>query len=101
MINTLRSLRIAPSILSADFAKLGEEVRAIEAAGADLVHFGDQDTGIPLDTVHAFAAAQPAVDVQIYPANHGFNCDNRGVYNAPAAELALERTLAFFGQHLK
>jgi ribulose-phosphate 3-epimerase len=31
--------RIAPSILSADFARLGEEVNLIEAAGADLVHF--------------------------------------------------------------
>ena len=65
-----------------------------------LVHFGDQDTGIPLDTVHAFAAAQPAEDVQIYPANHGFNCDQRGFYNAPAAQLALERTLAFFTTNL-
>ena len=66
-----------------------------------MVHFGDQDTGIPLDTVHAFAAAQPTVDVQIYPANHGFNCDQRGSYDAPAAMLALERTLAFFDHHLK
>jgi carboxymethylenebutenolidase len=65
-----------------------------------MVHFGDQDTGIPLDTVHAFAAAQPKVDVQIYPANHGFNCDQRGAYNAAAAKLALERTLAFFTTNL-
>lgn len=36
-------IRIAPSILSADFAKLGEEVRAIEAAGAALVHFDVMD----------------------------------------------------------
>ena len=35
--------RIAPSILSADFANLGAEVRAIEAAGADLVHFDVMD----------------------------------------------------------
>jgi len=35
--------RIAPSILSADFARLGEEVRAIEAAGADLLHFDVMD----------------------------------------------------------
>ncbi len=36
-------IRIAPSILSADFARLGEEVRAIEKAGADLVHFDVMD----------------------------------------------------------
>jgi len=35
--------RIAPSILSADFARLGEEVRAVEAAGADLIHFDVMD----------------------------------------------------------
>lgn len=38
-----RAIRLAPSILSADFARLGEEVRAIEAAGADLVHFDVMD----------------------------------------------------------
>ena len=37
------SIRIAPSILSADFSRLGEEVRVIEAAGADLVHFDVMD----------------------------------------------------------
>ncbi|MBM3509203.1 MAG: ribulose-phosphate 3-epimerase [Alphaproteobacteria bacterium] len=38
-----RRVRIAPSILSADFARLGEEVAAIEAAGADYVHFDVMD----------------------------------------------------------
>src|SRR5512144_1508693 len=37
------SYRIAPSILSADFARLGEEVRAVERAGADLIHFDVMD----------------------------------------------------------
>jgi ribulose-phosphate 3-epimerase len=35
--------RIAPSILSADFARLGEEVKAVERAGADLIHFDVMD----------------------------------------------------------
>src|SRR5688500_15411649 len=35
--------RIAPSILSADFARLGEEVQAVVRAGADLVHFDVMD----------------------------------------------------------
>ena len=37
------AIRIAPSILSADFSRLGDEVRAIEAAGAALVHFDVMD----------------------------------------------------------
>src|ERR1044072_3486821 len=37
------AFRIAPSILSADFARLGEEVRAVVKAGADLVHFDVMD----------------------------------------------------------
>src|SRR3954464_15074614 len=35
--------RIAPSILSADFSRLGEEWRAVAAAGADLIHFDVMD----------------------------------------------------------
>jgi ribulose-phosphate 3-epimerase len=38
-----QKLRIAPSILSADFSRLGEEVRAIDAAGADYIHVDVMD----------------------------------------------------------
>ena len=37
------TMRIAPSLLSADFARLGEEVTAIIEAGADLIHFDVMD----------------------------------------------------------
>ena len=43
MARTDPTIRIAPSLLSADFARLGEEVRAVAAAGADLIHFDVMD----------------------------------------------------------
>lgn len=65
-----------------------------------LCHFGDQDKHITLPTVEAFKAAQPGVEVHLYAADHGFNCDHRGSYDASAAKLALERTLAFFTRYV-
>ena len=38
-----KKIKVAPSILSADFARLGEEIRAVEAAGADLIHVDVMD----------------------------------------------------------
>jgi len=65
-----------------------------------LAHFGNKDHWIALDTVEAFKLAHPDVQVHIYEADHGFNCDQRGSYNQAAAKLALERTHAFFAKHL-
>lgn len=65
-----------------------------------MAHFGDQDHWIPLEGVTAFAKAHPEVEVHVYAANHGFNCDQRGSFNEAAATLARERTLAFFAAKL-
>jgi carboxymethylenebutenolidase len=65
-----------------------------------LCHFGEKDHYITLDTVEAFKKAQPQVEVHVYDADHGFNCDQRGSYDAPSAALARERTLAFFARHV-
>ncbi|HSN33477.1 MAG TPA: dienelactone hydrolase family protein [Ideonella sp.] len=65
-----------------------------------LAHFGDKDHAIPLQGVQAFRTARPEVEVHLYAAGHGFNCDQRGSYDAAAAKLARERSLAFFERHL-
>jgi carboxymethylenebutenolidase len=65
-----------------------------------MCHFGERDSHIPVDGVRKFAAAHPEVQVFIYAADHGFNCDQRGSFDDAAAKLARERTLSFLRQHL-
>jgi carboxymethylenebutenolidase len=65
-----------------------------------MAHFAEEDTWIPMDTVASFQKAHPEVTVHTYAAHHGFNCDQRGSWHAPSAQLARQRTLAFFKAHL-
>ena len=65
-----------------------------------MVHFGETDPIIPMDTVRAFEKAHPEVEVHVYAAGHGFNCDQRGSWSAGPAATALERTLDHFARHL-
>ena len=59
-------------------------------------HFGEKDHAIPLDEVDAVRKANPAVEVFLYSAGHGFNCDERASYDSASAALARTRTLELF-----
>lgn len=65
-----------------------------------IMHFGDRDAHIPMSDVDKVRNAQPDVEVFVYAADHGFNCDHRASYDASAAQLARTRTLTLFGKHL-
>ena len=65
-----------------------------------MAHLSDHDHSAPMEGVNALIKAHPEVEVHIYNADHGFNCDQRGAYNAEAAKLAKDRTLAFLAANL-
>jgi carboxymethylenebutenolidase len=65
-----------------------------------MFHFGDRDTTIPPEAIEKIRAAYAQGEYFIYPADHGFNCDQRASFDAAAASLARARTLEFFARHL-
>jgi carboxymethylenebutenolidase len=65
-----------------------------------IFHFGERDQHIPVESVRDFSKAHPSLPVYMYPADHGFNCDQRGSYDAPSAKLARERTLEFLRKNV-
>jgi len=66
-----------------------------------MLHFGERDAHIPVASVEEFKNAHPSLPVYLYPADHGFNCDQRAAYDASSAKLARERTLEFLQKHLR
>jgi carboxymethylenebutenolidase len=58
-------------------------------------HFGERDQSIPPEAIEKIRMADPSGEFHLYPADHGFNCDQRASFDAPSAMLARERTLQF------
>ncbi|EQD55311.1 Carboxymethylenebutenolidase, partial [mine drainage metagenome] len=63
-------------------------------------HYGLKDAHISAADREKVHAANPGAEFYVYNADHGFNCDARASFDAAAAKLARERTLAFFAKHL-
>jgi carboxymethylenebutenolidase len=59
------------------------------------MHFGEKDAHIPMSDVTTIRTKRPDCDIHVYPADHGFNCDERASYHQPSAALAWDRTLAW------
>ena len=65
-----------------------------------MFHFGEKDQSITAEAVAKHREALPQMDTFTYPADHAFNRDGSPNFHEASARLALQRTLAFFDQHL-
>jgi carboxymethylenebutenolidase len=65
-----------------------------------LLHFGETDQSIPHEHWDRIRGVHPTIPMHIYPAGHGFNCDERASYHEPSARLARQRTVDFLRQHV-
>jgi len=77
-----------------------DETIAEKPKCAVMAHYGEKDEHISVASVNTLAAAHPTVTVHLYPAPHGFNCDQRGSFDAESAKLARSRTLAFLAKQV-
>lgn len=66
-----------------------------------LMHFGEDDPIAPVEHARQLRATHDErVRIEIYPAGHGFNCDEIPAFHPPSVTLALRRTLDFLDAHL-
>ncbi len=63
-------------------------------------HWGETDASIPMEKVRAVEAQHPDVASFVYPAGHGFMCDDRESYHKESAELSHKRTMEMFAQYV-
>jgi carboxymethylenebutenolidase len=66
-----------------------------------MYHFGMNDPHIPPSDVEKIRAVDPTGVFHLYPADPGFNCEERGTYDADSARLARERTLDFLAAQME
>ena len=65
-----------------------------------LLHFGESDAFIPIESVDKIQERRPDIPLYRYPAGHGFNCESRADYHEESAKRARTRTLDFIRLHI-
>ena len=72
------------------------QLLSIEPRCPSIFHFGEQDHAIPAEEINSLRQAHPECPIYLYPAGHGFNCEQRDSFNSTSSAIAFERTI----QHL-
>jgi len=97
----LAATRIPGVAAAASFYGGGVADAAAEQPRCPVIfHFGETDASIPKDHWDRIKAQHPKIPMHIYPAGHGFACDERGSFHEPSARQARQRTIDFFREHV-
>ena len=99
-ISWLAATRLKPDAVSGYYGGGIHGARNEKPTVPTQLHFGDKDMHIPMTHVNELRKLHPDVPIFDYPADHGFHCDERGSWDAPASKQAMARTLEFFGKHV-
>ncbi len=89
--------------LSASIIYYGGDVpqlKKLEPKCPTMCHFGEFDKSIPFEDVEMFKEFNKNVTVYTYPADHGFNCNQRSQYDKKCADIAFDRTMDFIEKNL-
>lgn len=73
---------------------------AASVRGALQFHYGARDSMIPPEAIDAVRAAHPNAEVNVFDADHGFNCWDRATFDAHAARIAFAYSLKFLATNL-
>lgn len=80
----------------------GQIVRHLDRSpqSPTLLHYGETDHTIPMADVERIRTGRPECELHVYPAGHGFNCDERPSFEPASAALAWERSMRWLDTHL-
>jgi carboxymethylenebutenolidase len=99
-ISWLAATRLKPDAVSGYYGGGIHGAKAEKPTVPTQLHFGDKDMHIPMTHVNELRQLHPGVQIFDYPADHGFHCDERGSWDAPASKKAMERTLEHFKKYV-
>ncbi len=99
-ISWLAATRLKPDAVSGYYGGGIHGAKAEKPTVPTQLHFGDKDMHIPMAHVNELRKLHPNVQIFDYPADHGFHCDERGSWDAPASKQAMARTLEHFKKYV-
>ena len=96
----LAATRLKPDAVSAYYGGGIHGTKNEKPQVPTMLHFGDKDQSIPMADVEKVKQARKDTTIYVYSAGHGFNCDERGSYDAASAKTALDRTMSFIAEYV-